>query len=99
MGPLCYCLHLSTAKRGTYSENVVMTASGWVRVWVSTLPRHNIGRDNFIALHNCTPLSLEQRRLKQLLCLMFIFKGRHEDTPREHARNTRGANVYSFVRE
>ena len=44
-------------------------------------------------------LSLEQRRQKQLLSLMFIYKNRHDDIGRIHARNTRGANVYSFVRE
>ena len=44
-------------------------------------------------------LSLEQRRSKQLLCLMFIYKSRHESIRRIHARNTRGANIYSFLRE
>ena len=44
-------------------------------------------------------LSLEQRRRKQLLNLMFIYKQRHFDIRRVHARNTRAANVYSFVRE
>ena len=44
-------------------------------------------------------LSLEQRRRKQLLSLMFIYKNRHEDIRRVHARNTRGADVYSFIRE
>ena len=53
-----------------------------------------------VAMHNqAKPLSLEQRRRKQLLYLMFIYKNRHDDIRRVHARNTRGANVYSFVRE
>ena len=44
-------------------------------------------------------LRLEQRRQKQLLCLMFIYKIRHDDIRRVHVRNTRAANVYSFTRE
>ena len=44
-------------------------------------------------------LSLEQRRQKQLLCLMFIYKNRHENARRVYGRNTRAANVYSFTRE
>ena len=44
-------------------------------------------------------LSLGQKRRKQLLCLMFIYKNRHDNISRLHGRNTRGANVYSFVRE
>ena len=44
-------------------------------------------------------ISLEQRRRKQLLNLMFIYKDRHNDVRRIHERNTRAANVYSFVRE
>ena len=44
-------------------------------------------------------LSLEQRRQKQLLNLMFICKLRHENIRRIHGRNTRAANVYSFTRE
>ena len=53
-----------------------------------------------VAMHNQAKLlSLEQRRRKQLLYLMFIYKNRHDDIRRVHARNTRGANVYSFVRE
>ena len=44
-------------------------------------------------------LSLEQRRQKQMLNLMFIYKSRHDDIRRVHARNTRAANVYSFARE
>ena len=42
-------------------------------------------------------LSLEQRRQKQLLNLMFIYKLRHEDVRRIHIRHTRAANVYSFT--
>ena len=44
-------------------------------------------------------LSLEQRRQKQLLNLMFIYKLRHENVRRIHVRHTRAANVYSFTRE
>ena len=44
-------------------------------------------------------LSLEQRRQKQLLNLMFIYKLRHVNIRRIHGRNTRAANVYSFTRE
>ena len=43
------------------------------------------------------PKSQEQRRHKQLLCLLFIYKTRHDDIRRIHVRNRRGANVYSFV--
>ena len=57
-------------------------------------------RVSVVRMHRQAKLiSLEQRRRKQLLCLMFIFKSRHNDIRREHARNTRAANVYSFVRE
>ena len=49
--------------------------------------------------HMANLLSLEQRRQKQLLCLMFIYKHRHENACRVHARNTRAANVYSFTHE
>ena len=44
-------------------------------------------------------LSLEQRRQVQTLCLMFIYKGRHDDVRRVHNRRTRAAEVYSFARE
>ena len=44
-------------------------------------------------------LSLEQRRQKQLLNLMFVYKLRHVNIRRVHGRNTRAANVYSFTRE
>ena len=44
-------------------------------------------------------LSLEQRRQIQLLCLMFIFKERHDNVRRVHNRRTRAAEIYSFVRE
>ena len=44
-------------------------------------------------------ISLEQRRQKQLLNLMFIYKNRHVNIRRVHARNTRAANLYSFTRE
>ena len=44
-------------------------------------------------------LSLDQRGQKQILFLLFIYKNRHDDDRRVHARNTRAANVYSFVRE
>ena len=51
-------------------------------------------------MHNAaTILSLEQRRQKQPLCLMFIYRCRHNDIHGVHSRNTRAANVYSFVRE
>ena len=43
-------------------------------------------------------LSLEQRRQKQLLHLMFIHKYRH-NVARMFPRQTRAAGVYSFVRE
>ena len=42
--------------------------------------------------HSANPFSLEQRRLKQLLCLMFIYKKRHGNIQR-------AANIYSFTRE
>ena len=49
-------------------------------------------------MHNhANLLSLEQRRQKQLLCLMFIFKARHYNVRRIHLRSTRAANVYSFT--
>ena len=44
-------------------------------------------------------LSLDQRRQKQILFLLFIYKNRHDDDSRVYARNTRAANVYSFVCE
>ena len=44
-------------------------------------------------------LSLEQRKKKQLLNLMFIYKLRHVNIRRLHGRNTRAANVFSFTRE
>ena len=43
-------------------------------------------------------LSLEQRRQKQLLSLMFIHKQRH-DVARVHGRNTRAAQIFEFIRE
>ena len=50
-------------------------------------------------MHNRAKLlSLEQRRQKQVLCLMFILKQRH-DVARVYARGTRAANVYTFTRE
>ena len=44
-------------------------------------------------------LSLDQRQQNQILFLLFIYKNRHDDDRRVHARNTRAANVYSFVHE
>ena len=44
-------------------------------------------------------LSLEQRRKKQLLGLMFIYKHRHLDVARVHIHRTQAALVFSFVRE
>ena len=44
-------------------------------------------------------LCLEQRRQKQLLNLMFVYKHRHVNIRRLNGRNTRAANVYSFTRE
>ena len=44
-------------------------------------------------------LSLEPRRKKQLLSLMFIHKHRHQNIARVHVRRTRAAQVFSFVRE
>ena len=44
-------------------------------------------------------LSLEQRRQKQVLFLMFMYKERHENVRRVYPRNTRAAHVYSFVQE
>ena len=44
-------------------------------------------------------LSLEQRRQFQVLNLMFIYKNRHNDVQRIYNRVTRGANVFSFIRE
>ena len=41
-------------------------------------------------------LSLEQRRQKQLLCLMFIYKCRH-DNVWLYDRNTRAANVIASL--
>ena len=34
-----------------------------------------------------------------MLCLMFIYKGRHNNIQRVHGRNTRAAQLYSFARE
>ena len=48
---------------------------------------------------NANLLSLEQRRQKQLLCLMFLYKTRHAEIRRIHGRNTRAADVFSFTRE
>ena len=57
-------------------------------------------RMSIVQMHNRSNLlSLEQRRQKQLLCLMFIYKNRHIDIRRIHGRNTRAAGVYSFTRE
>ena len=51
-------------------------------------------------MHNMSKhLSLEQRRKKQLLCLMFIFTGRHDNIQRVHGHNTRAAQIYSFTHE
>ena len=51
-------------------------------------------------MHNLAHLlSLDQRRQKQVLFLMFIHKNRHVEACRIHPTNTRAANVYSFVRE
>ena len=44
-------------------------------------------------------LSLDQRRQKQVLSLLFIYKNRHEYVRRVYARNTRAANVYTFARQ
>ena len=50
-------------------------------------------------MHNTAGLlSLEQRRPKQVLCLMFIHKQRFT-VARIHQRITRAAGVFSFVRE
>ena len=50
-------------------------------------------------MHNRAKLlSLEQRRQKQLLSLMFIYKQRFT-VARIHERVTRGAGIFSFVRE
>ena len=51
-------------------------------------------------MHNrANLLSLDQRRQKQILLLLYIHKNRHDDVRRVHERNTRAADVYSFVRE
>ena len=58
-------------------------------------------RDRVIILQIHTTarlLSLEQRSKKQLLCLMFIHKKRH-DVAHVHRRRTRAAQNLSFVRE
>ena len=44
-------------------------------------------------------LRLDQRRQKQILFLLFIYKNRHVDARRVYPRNTRAANIFSFVRE
>ena len=50
--------------------------------------------------HRYTQIEMpEQRIQKQSLCLMFIYKTRHDDIRHIYAHNTRGAYVYSFVRE
>ena len=50
-------------------------------------------------MHNrANLLSRDQRRRKQLLCLMFIHKERH-DVARIYQRCTRAAGVFAFVRE
>ena len=59
-------------------------------------------RDRISILHmhrRAKLLSLDQRRQKQLLNPMFIYKLRHVDIQRIHGRNTRAANVFSFTRE
>ena len=51
-------------------------------------------------MHDCANLlSLDQRRQKQVLILLFIYNDRCTGIRRIHARNTRAANVYSFVSE
>ena len=51
-------------------------------------------------MHTCANLlSIDQRRQKQVLILLFIHKARHLDARRIYPRNTRAANVYSFVCE
>ena len=51
-------------------------------------------------MHNRAKLlCLDQRRQKQVLSLLFIYKNRHENVRRVYARNTRAANVYTFARE
>ena len=51
-------------------------------------------------MHNrANLLSFEQRRQKQLLALMFLYKNRHDNVRRIYPRNTRAANVFSFTRE
>ena len=51
-------------------------------------------------MHNrANLLSLEQRRQVQVLCLMFIFKNRHQNVRRIYNRATRAANNFSFIRE
>ena len=51
-------------------------------------------------MHNQANLiSTEQRRQKQLLKSMFIYKNRHENVHRTHGRNTQAANIYSFTHE
>ena len=49
--------------------------------------------------HPANLISIKQRRQKQLLNLIFIYKNRHENVCRIHGRNMRAANVYSFTRE
>ena len=56
-------------------------------------------RVSIIQMHSRAGLlSLEQRRKKQLLSLMFIYKQRH-NVARIHSRRTRAAEIFSFVRE
>ena len=51
-------------------------------------------------MHNqANLLSLDQRRQKQVLLLLFIYINRHIDARRVYPRNTRPANIHSFVRE
>ena len=61
---------------------------------------HNVKlRDRFLIerMHiRANLLSLDQRRQKQVLFLMFIYKDRHENVGRVHPRNTRAAQAYSF---
>ena len=49
-------------------------------------------------MHNrANSLSLEQRRQKQMLCLMFIFKERHDDVHRLFNHRTSAAAIYIYV--
>ena len=44
-------------------------------------------------------LSLEQRRQRQILVMMFIYKQPHNDIHRVYNRRTQSAEVYAFVEE